>query len=149
MQHELHVAQWSDVLTHDYLLRIDWMAAPAAKCGFSLSRFPDARPRGQCGGNGRQRRAPAAGHETSLEYIRRFQTIAGFKRLQVSNDCRFQTIAGFKRLFESYTKIPPMCKRWPRKSGTATCTVLRALALLGMARFFWSARQSWTVPHAL
>jgi hypothetical protein len=45
MQHELHVAQWSDVLTHDFLLRIDWMAAPAAEYGFTLSRFPDARPR--------------------------------------------------------------------------------------------------------
>src|SRR5471030_1902788 len=27
-----------------------------------------------------------------------WNTYAGFKRLQVSNDCRFQTIAGFKRL---------------------------------------------------
>jgi hypothetical protein len=32
---------------------------------------------------------------------------------------RWNTYACFKRLFESYTKIPAMCKRWPGKSGTA------------------------------
>jgi hypothetical protein len=75
MQHELHVAQWSDVLTHDYLLRIDSMAAPAAQCGVSSSRFADARPFGQFGGDVRQWHAHAAKHETSLEFLRRIQTI--------------------------------------------------------------------------
>jgi hypothetical protein len=39
----MHVAQWSDVLTHDFLLWIDWMAALTPECDFTLSHIPDAR----------------------------------------------------------------------------------------------------------